>query len=127
MHAAVKRPAPRWKGLGSDYPMPDPTIDAAPLGHNPLPTGPLGTIGAGTAQQIVNAFPNASAPSFLLRGRDTVYGPAFRHRVKGVGTGQVLTAPFQPVAEPVRGAAHRFDPARVPRPLRSARRAAPAA
>jgi hypothetical protein len=35
-----------------------------------------------TAQQIVDAFPNDSAPSYLLRDRDQVYGEQFRHRVK---------------------------------------------
>jgi hypothetical protein len=38
-----------------------------------------------TAQQIVDAFPNDSAPSYLLRDRDHVYGEQFRHRVKGLG------------------------------------------
>ena len=31
-----------------------------------------------TAQQIVDAFPNDSAPSYLLRDRDHAYGLAFR-------------------------------------------------
>jgi len=35
-----------------------------------------------TAQQIVDAFPNDSAPSYLVRDRDTVYCHAFRHRLK---------------------------------------------
>jgi hypothetical protein len=35
-----------------------------------------------TAQQIVNAFSNESAPSYLLRDRDHVDGEQFRHRVK---------------------------------------------
>jgi transposase InsO family protein len=34
-----------------------------------------------TAQQIVDAFPDDSAPSYLLRDRDQVYGQQFRHRV----------------------------------------------
>src|SRR3989454_725360 len=38
---------------------------------------------AWTAQQIVDAFPDDSAPSYLLRDRDSVYGHVFRHRVKG--------------------------------------------
>jgi len=53
-----------------------------------------------TAQQIVDAFPDDSAPSYLLRDRDTVYGDAFRHRVKGMGTGEVLTAPSCPWQNP---------------------------
>jgi hypothetical protein len=45
-----------------------------------------------TAQQIVDAFPNDSATSYLLRDRDSVYGGAFRHRVKGMRIEEVLTA-----------------------------------
>src|SRR5207248_2543235 len=45
-----------------------------------------------TAQQIVDAFPDASAPAYLLRDRDQVYGEQFRHRVKGMRIEEVLTA-----------------------------------
>src|SRR5258708_12346417 len=55
---------------------------------------------AWTAQQIVNAFPDDSAPSFLLRDRDAVYGHAFRQRVKGMGIGEVLTAAHSPWQNP---------------------------
>src|SRR2546425_5982677 len=55
---------------------------------------------AWTAQQIVNAFPDDSAPSFLLRDRDSIYGDAFRQRVKGMGIGEVLTAPHCPWQNP---------------------------
>src|SRR5881396_1065765 len=55
---------------------------------------------AWTAQQIVNAFPDDSAPSFLLRDRDSVYGHAFRQRVKGMGIGEVLTAAHSPWQNP---------------------------
>src|SRR5882724_9227097 len=48
------------------------------------------------AQQIVDAFPDDSAPSCLLRDRDAVYGDAFLQRVKGMGIGEVLTAPHSP-------------------------------
>src|SRR5881296_2045901 len=53
-----------------------------------------------TAQQIVDAFPDDSAPSFLLRDRDSVYGHVFRQRVKGMGIGEVLTAPHCPWQNP---------------------------
>src|SRR5207253_1677003 len=49
-----------------------------------------------TAQQIVDAFPDDSAPPYLLRDRDQVYGQQFRHRVKGMGIEEVLTAPHSP-------------------------------
>src|SRR5437867_6356206 len=53
-----------------------------------------------TAQQIVDAFPNDSAPSYLLRDRDQVYGEQFRRRVKGLGIEEVLTAPHSPWQNP---------------------------
>src|SRR6267378_3815251 len=53
-----------------------------------------------TAQQIVDAFPDASAPPYLLRDRDQVYGQQFRHRVKGLGIAEVLTAPDSPWQNP---------------------------
>jgi putative transposase len=53
-----------------------------------------------TAQQIVDAFPDDSAPSYLLRDRDHVYGEHFRHRVKGMRIEEVLTAPHSPWQNP---------------------------
>jgi transposase InsO family protein len=55
---------------------------------------------AWTAQQIVEAFPDDTAPSYLLRDRDTIYGHAFRQRVKGMGIREVLTAPQSPWQNP---------------------------
>jgi len=40
---------------------------------------------AWTAQQIVEAFPGDSAPSYLLRDRDSIYGAEFRRRVTRPG------------------------------------------
>lgn len=45
-----------------------------------------------TARQIVQAFPYDSAPRFLLRDRDAIYGSAFRGRVKGMGIEEVVSA-----------------------------------
>jgi putative transposase len=53
-----------------------------------------------TAQQIVDAFPNDSARSYLLRDRDQVYGEQFRHRMKGMRIEEVLTAPHSPWQNP---------------------------
>src|SRR2546422_4530374 len=53
-----------------------------------------------TAQQIVDAFPDDSAPAYLLRDRDQVYGEQFRHRVKGIRIEEVLTAPHSPWQNP---------------------------
>jgi putative transposase len=52
------------------------------------------------AQQIVDAFPDDSAPAYLLRDRDAVYGDAFRRRVKGMRIREVLTAPHSPWQNP---------------------------
>jgi putative transposase len=53
-----------------------------------------------TAQQIVDAFPDDSAPAYLLRDRDQVYGQHFRHCVKGMGIDEVLTAAHSPWQNP---------------------------
>jgi transposase InsO family protein len=53
-----------------------------------------------TAQQIVAAFPDESAPASLLRDRDHVDGQPFRHRVKGIRIQEVLTAPRSPWQNP---------------------------
>jgi putative transposase len=56
--------------------------------------------GAWTAQQLVDTFPDDSAPPYLLRDRDGIYGQAFRRRVKGMGICEVLTAPHSPWQNP---------------------------
>jgi putative transposase len=53
-----------------------------------------------TTQQIVDAFPDESAPRFLLRDRDAIYGEEFVRRVKGMGICEVLTAPRAPWQNP---------------------------
>jgi putative transposase len=53
-----------------------------------------------TAQQVVDAFPDDSAPSYLLRDRDQIYGEQFRQRVKGMRLAEVLTAPQRPWQNP---------------------------
>ena len=49
-----------------------------------------------TAQQIVEAFPDDSAPRYLLRDRDSIYGGEFRRRVKGMCIAEVLSSPRSP-------------------------------
>ncbi len=53
-----------------------------------------------TAKQIVDAFPDDSAPSYLLRDRDAIYGEQFRRRMKGMRIEEVLTAPHSPWQNP---------------------------
>jgi putative transposase len=49
-----------------------------------------------TAQQLVEAFPWDTAPRYLLRDRDAVYGQSFQQSVAGLGMAQVLTTPRSP-------------------------------
>jgi putative transposase len=53
-----------------------------------------------TAQQIVEAFPWESAPKYLLRDRDAIYGGEFRKRIHAMGIEQVLSAPRSPWQNP---------------------------
>lgn len=53
-----------------------------------------------TAQQIVEAFPFDTAPRYLLRDRDSIYGEQFRRRVRSLGIEEVTTAPRSPWQSP---------------------------
>src|SRR5437667_426836 len=55
---------------------------------------------AWTAQQLEDACPDDSAPSYLLRDRDKIYGHSFRQRVRGMGIDEILTAPHSPWQNP---------------------------
>jgi transposase InsO family protein len=49
-----------------------------------------------TAQQMREAFPWASAPQYLLRDRDRIFGKDFVEQVNAMGIKQVLSAPRSP-------------------------------
>jgi transposase InsO family protein len=51
---------------------------------------------AWTAQQLREAFPWESAPRYLLRDRDGIFGHDFVEQVKAMGIKQVLSAPRSP-------------------------------
>ena len=53
-----------------------------------------------TAQQMVDAFPWDTAPRYVLRDRDQIYGTYFDRRVEGLGIEQVRTAPRSPWQSP---------------------------
>ncbi len=53
-----------------------------------------------TAQQIIEAFPDDTAPRWLLRDRDAIYGELFRRRVAGMGIDDVVTSPSSPWHNP---------------------------
>jgi len=69
-----------------------------------------------TAQQIIEAFPEDTAPKYMIHDRDGIYGDDFRHRVANMGIEEVLTAPRSPWRPP--------SPAASP-PAAAAARAAP--
>ena len=48
------------------------------------------------AQQLRNAFPWDTAPTYLLRDRDRIFGHEFVEQVNAMGIRQVLSAPRSP-------------------------------
>ncbi len=48
------------------------------------------------AQQIVEACPEDSAPRYLVRDRDGIYGEQFRARVEGMSIEEIRIAPRSP-------------------------------
>ncbi len=55
---------------------------------------------ASTANQIVQASPWETAPRYLLRDRDGIYGALFRNRVKNLGIEEVIIARRSPWQSP---------------------------
>jgi putative transposase len=55
---------------------------------------------AWTAQQIIDAFPDDTAPRWLLRDRDAIYGDAFRRRIASIGIEEVVSSPSSPWQNP---------------------------
>jgi len=49
-----------------------------------------------TGQQVIEAFPYETAPRYLLRDRDSIYGADFVRRVRSTGVKQVVTAHKSP-------------------------------
>jgi putative transposase len=52
------------------------------------------------AQQVVEAFPDDTAPRWLHRDRDRVYGDIFQRRLAGMGISEVVSAPASPWQNP---------------------------
>src|SRR2546428_450459 len=50
--------------------------------------------------EVVEAFPHDSAPRFLIRDRDGIFGGQFRQRVKAIGLAEVLITPRSPWQNP---------------------------
>jgi transposase InsO family protein len=55
---------------------------------------------AWAAHQLVESFPEETAPKYLLRDRDAIYGSVFVRRVKGLGMSEILIAPRAPWQNP---------------------------
>jgi len=53
-----------------------------------------------TANQIVEAFPFDTAPKYLVRDNDGIYGDVFRKRMKALGIEEVPIAPHSPWQNP---------------------------
>jgi transposase InsO family protein len=53
-----------------------------------------------TTQQMVEAFAFDTAPRYLIRDRDGIYGATFRRRVRSLGVEEVLTAARSPWQNP---------------------------
>jgi putative transposase len=49
-----------------------------------------------TAQQVVDAFPDDTAPKWLHRDRDSVYGETFRRRMASMGIAEAISVPASP-------------------------------
>jgi putative transposase len=52
------------------------------------------------ARQLIEAFPEETAPKYLLRDRDAIYGEIFTRCVDTMGIRQVITAPRAPWQNP---------------------------
>jgi putative transposase len=53
-----------------------------------------------TSQQLLNVFPYDSAPRYIIRDRDCIYGADVQRQLKDMGINQVLTAPRSPWQSP---------------------------
>jgi putative transposase len=53
-----------------------------------------------SAQQVVEAFPDDTAPRWLHRDRDRIYGDTFQRRLAGMGISEVVSAPASPWQNP---------------------------
>jgi hypothetical protein len=53
-----------------------------------------------SAQQLVDAFPDDSAPNWLHRDRDRIYGDVFQRRLAGMSIAEVVSAPASPWQHP---------------------------
>jgi hypothetical protein len=55
---------------------------------------------AWSAQQVVDAFPDDTAPRWVHKDRDRIYGDVFQRRLVGMGIGEVVSVPASPWQTP---------------------------
>jgi len=55
---------------------------------------------AWAAHQLVESFLEETAPTYLRRDRDAIYGDVFARRVEGLGMSEILIAPRAPWRNP---------------------------
>ena len=55
---------------------------------------------AWSAQQVVDAFPDDTAPRWMHRDRDRIYGDVFQRRLATMGIAEVVSAPASPWQNP---------------------------
>ena len=67
-----------------------------------------------TAQQMVEAFPWDERPRYVLRDRDSIYGPYFHQRIEHMGIEEVKITPRSPWQNPYAERVIGQYPARVP-------------
>ena len=53
-----------------------------------------------SAQQVVDAFPDDTAPRWLHRDRDRIYGDVFQRRLASLGIAELISAPASPWQNP---------------------------
>lgn len=92
----------RWKSHGGKAGRPKVEREIRDLGrrrvsHFNVTANPSS---AWTAQQITEAFPYDSAPRYLMRDRDGIYGEEFQRRMKCLGIEEVVSAPRAPWQNP---------------------------
>src|SRR5262249_46601398 len=91
-------------------PNPSPTAQrASPTGIEAITTQQYRSLSFGVttnptaewiSRQIIEAFPWDSSPRYLIRDRDTAYGPIFRQRLRAMGIRDKPTAPRSPWQNP---------------------------
>ena len=67
--------------------------DRRDLVHVNVTTHPTATW---TVRQMIDAFPYESAPTYVLRDRDAIYGHEFTRRIADMGIREILIAPRAP-------------------------------